>query len=114
MVLKTSDIEEIEVDADPPAIFDEDSNSNLSDPGPSSRTLRQRNSKSKIDDRHDNQRESNRPKRYNKLHDKDLNDFLGDFDQNTSERERKKQQKAFNYKDNKRGMKIFKILCCCF
>ena len=106
MVLKTSDIEEIEVDADPPAIYDEDSNSNsnLSEPGPSSRTLRQRNSKSKIDDRHDNQRESHRPKRYNKIVDKDLTDFLGNFDQNTSERERKKQQKAFNYKDNKRGM----------
>ena len=69
MVLKTSDIEEIEVDADPPAIYDEDSNSNsnLSEPGPSSRTLRQRNSKSKIDDRHDNKRESHRPKQYNKM-----------------------------------------------
>ena len=85
-----SDIEEIQIEED--VNTDEDSSNQGSE-----RQLRARNPKKK------------KAGKYGKLINKERQEFLGEFDQSVSEREKRKQNKKHNYKDSGRG-KITKKL----
>ena len=130
MVFK-SDIEEIEIDADPSQFYAEDdddsnSNSNFSDASSRQdrRSLRARSTKgtflkgtaneTNIDETSQSsagsstRRATKNSKKYTSqlsnqsLKERELTDFLGDFDLSTSKRERKKQ---VDYTDNRRYSK---------
>ena len=79
-----SDIEEIQIEED--VNTDEDSSNQGSE-----RQLRARNPKKK------------KAGKYGKLINKERQEFLGEFDQSVSEREKRKQNKKHNYKDSGRG-----------
>lgn len=92
------DLEEISLDND-------DSASNLSEP----RQLRRGRRKAKVADTGDEEvslaEKGRQQKRSKRIIDKEREEFLSEFDQTTSERERRKKDTKHNYRDgiNQRG-----------